>query len=63
NSMVNLGNGNYESVQAGAMAGAFPQGDVVIEVPVTLDGREVARGTYRHTTEYQRREDERNSSF
>lgn len=63
NSTTNLGSVNYESAQAGWMAGAFPQGDVIVEVPVTLDGREVARGTYRHTTEYQRREDERNSSF
>ncbi|EOO08223.1 phage protein [Bacillus thuringiensis serovar morrisoni str. 4AA1] len=38
-------------------------GDLVIEVPVNLEGRDVARGTYRYTTEYQEREEKRNSAF
>ncbi|PGM75065.1 DUF2207 domain-containing protein [Bacillus cereus] len=38
-------------------------GDLVIEVPVNLEGRDVARGTYRYTTEYQDRENKRNSAF
>ncbi|PHE92464.1 DUF2207 domain-containing protein [Bacillus pseudomycoides] len=64
NSMFNLGGGNYGSVQAG-MAGVLPMqgGDLVIEVPVHLEGKDVARGTYRYTTEYQKREEERNSAF
>nr|WP_255288726.1 phage tail tape measure protein [Bacillus pseudomycoides] len=64
NSTVNLGGGNYGSVQAG-MAGVLPMqgGDLVIEVPVHLEGKDVARGTYRYTTEYQKREEERNSAF
>ncbi|MHC2833836.1 phage tail tape measure protein [Bacillus sp. F9_6S_D1_P_5] len=45
--------------------GAFPMlgGDLVVEVPVVLEGRDVARGTYRYTTEYQERETKRNSDF
>ncbi|MED1305612.1 hypothetical protein P4U65_35145, partial [Bacillus pacificus] len=42
---------------------AVPGGGLAIEVPVNLDGREVARGTYRYTTEYQDREAKRNSDF
>ncbi|AJH60808.1 Prophage LambdaBa01, membrane protein [Bacillus cereus 95/8201] len=38
-------------------------GDLVVEVPVVLDGRDVARGTYRYTTQYQEREAKRNSDF
>ncbi|MBG9749742.1 membrane protein [Bacillus thuringiensis] len=38
-------------------------GDLVVEVPVVLDGRDVARGTYRYTTEYQERETKRNADF
>ena len=38
-------------------------GDLVVEVPVVLEGRDVARGTYRYTTEYQEREEKRNSDF
>ncbi|MGF2619140.1 DUF2207 domain-containing protein [Bacillus cereus] len=38
-------------------------GDLVVEVPVILEGRDVARGTYRYTKEYQEREDQRNSAF
>ncbi|PFB65946.1 DUF2207 domain-containing protein [Bacillus anthracis] len=38
-------------------------GDLVVEVPVVLEGRDVARGTYRYTTEYQEREEQRNSAF
>lgn len=37
--------------------------DIVIEVPVVLEGRDVARGTYRYTKEYQEREEQRNSAF
>lgn len=45
--------------------GALPMlgGELVVEVPVVLDGRDVARGTYRYTTEYQERETKRNSDF
>ncbi|PEU80073.1 DUF2207 domain-containing protein [Bacillus cereus] len=38
-------------------------GDLVIEVPVILEGRDVARGTFKYTTEYQDREAARNSAF
>ncbi|MGR9592422.1 DUF2207 domain-containing protein [Bacillus thuringiensis] len=38
-------------------------GDLIVEVPVSLEGRDVARGTYRYTTEYQDREAKRNSDF
>ncbi|KAB2441373.1 phage tail tape measure protein [Bacillus luti] len=38
-------------------------GDLIIEVPVVLDGRDIARGSYRYTTEYQEREEQRNSAF
>ncbi|MFH7833825.1 phage tail tape measure protein [Bacillus luti] len=38
-------------------------GDLIVEVPVILDGRDVARGSYRYTTEYQEREKQRNSAF
>ncbi|WHT87152.1 phage tail protein [Bacillus cereus] len=38
-------------------------GELVVEVPVVLDGRDVARGTYRYTTEYQEREAKRNADF
>ncbi|EOP65843.1 hypothetical protein [Bacillus cereus] len=55
---------NYSPGQSG-VNGAIPTqgGDLVIEVPVTLEGRDVARGTYRYTTEYQDREVARNSAF
>lgn len=45
--------------------GAIPMlgGDLVIEVPVVIEGRDVARGTYRYTTEYQEREKQRDSAF
>ncbi|MGH0522668.1 DUF2207 domain-containing protein, partial [Bacillus toyonensis] len=41
--------------------GAIPMlgGDLVVEVPVVIEGRDVARGTYRYTTEYQEREKQR----
>ncbi|MDA1774929.1 phage tail tape measure protein [Bacillus cereus] len=42
---------------------AVPGGGLAIEVPVILEGREVARGTYRYTTEYQEREEKRSSDF
>ncbi|TKI97290.1 DUF2207 domain-containing protein [Bacillus wiedmannii] len=38
-------------------------GDLVVEVPVVLEGRDVARGTYRYTKEYQEREEQRTSAF
>ncbi|PGW62835.1 DUF2207 domain-containing protein [Bacillus cereus] len=38
-------------------------GDLFVEVPVVLEGRDVARGTYRYTKEYQEREEQRNSAF
>lgn len=46
-------------------SGVIPMlgGDLVVEVPVVLEGRDVARGTYRYTTEYQEREEKRNSDF
>ncbi|MFJ8116638.1 phage tail tape measure protein [Bacillus mycoides] len=55
---------NYSPGQSG-VNGAIPTqgGGLVIEVPVTLEGRDVARGTYRYTTEYQDREEARNSAF
>ncbi|MGG3446503.1 phage tail tape measure protein [Bacillus nitratireducens] len=47
--------GNKEQVQR--------QNDIIIEVPVILEGREIARGTYKYTTEYQNREVSRDSDF
>lgn len=47
--------GNKEQVQR--------QNDIIIEVPVILEGREIARGTYKYTTEYQNRDVSRNSAF
>ncbi|MGE7191755.1 phage tail protein [Lysinibacillus fusiformis] len=38
-------------------------GDVLVEVPVNLDGREVARGTYRYTTEMQKRQENTKNRF
>ena len=38
-------------------------GDLVIEVPVNLEGKDVARGTYRYTTEYQEREAKETQTF
>ncbi|MRD27393.1 DUF2207 domain-containing protein [Bacillus thuringiensis] len=54
---------NYSSGSSGG--GVIPMlgGDLVIEVPVNLEGRDVAHGTYRYTTEYQEREAKRNSDF
>ncbi|EOO37235.1 hypothetical protein [Bacillus mycoides] len=54
---------NYSSGSSGG--GVIPMlgGDLVVEVPVVLEGRDVARGTYRYTTEYQDRETARNSAF
>ncbi|MCU5742491.1 DUF2207 domain-containing protein [Bacillus cereus] len=55
---------NYSSGQTGGNEVISAQGgDVVIEVPVILDGRDLARGTYRYTKEYQEREEQRNSAF
>lgn len=54
---------NYSSGSSGG--GVIPMlgGDLVVEVPVSLEGRDVARGTYRYTTEYQEREAQRDSDF
>ncbi|MDH2882504.1 phage tail tape measure protein [Bacillus cytotoxicus] len=54
---------NYSTVSSGG--GVIPMlgGDLVVEVPVILEGKDVARGTYRYTTEYQEREAKRNSAF
>ena len=54
---------NYSSESSGG--GVIPMlgGDLVVEVPVILEGRDVARGTYRYTQEYQEREEQRNSAF
>lgn len=55
---------NYSSGQTGGNEVISAQsGDLVIEVPVILDGRDLARGTYRYTKEYQEREEQRNSAF
>ncbi|MBT2577421.1 DUF2207 domain-containing protein [Bacillus sp. ISL-8] len=55
---------NYSSGPSGGN-GVIPMlgGDLVVEVPVVLEGRDVARGTYRYTKEYQEREEQRNSAF
>lgn len=55
---------NYSSGTSGSN-GVIPMlgGDLVVEVPVSLEGRDVARGTYRYTTEYQEREAQRDSDF
>ncbi|MED1115889.1 DUF2207 domain-containing protein, partial [Bacillus paramycoides] len=54
---------NYSS--GSSNGGSIPMlgGGLVVEVPVVLEGRDVARGTYRYTTEYQDRETARNSAF
>ncbi|MGE6501841.1 DUF2207 domain-containing protein [Bacillus wiedmannii] len=54
---------NYSS--GSSDGGVLPMlgGDLVVEVPVVLEGRDVARGTYRYTKEYQEREEQRNSDF
>ncbi|MED1268229.1 DUF2207 domain-containing protein [Bacillus mycoides] len=54
---------NYSSGPSGGGVVPMLGGDLVIEVPVNLEGRDVARGTYRYTTEYQDREAKRNSAF
>ncbi|MCU4771663.1 DUF2207 domain-containing protein [Bacillus cereus] len=59
NQVINYGYGSSSSGGIIPMLG----GDLVIEVPVNLEGRDVARGTYRYTTEYQEREAKRNSAF
>ncbi|MGG0261491.1 DUF2207 domain-containing protein [Bacillus mycoides] len=53
----------YPNFNMGTAGGIQPGGDVIIEVPVVLDGKDVARGTYRYTKEYQEREEQRNSVF
>ncbi|MED1508748.1 MULTISPECIES: hypothetical protein [Bacillus] len=65
---VNVGNIGVQAnglYQAQGVNGDFavPGGGLAIEVPVILEGREVARGTYKYTTEYQDREAKRNSAF
>ncbi|MDA1925235.1 DUF2207 domain-containing protein [Bacillus cereus] len=59
NQVINYGSSSSSSGEVIPMLG----GDLVIEVPVNLEGRDVARGTYRYTTEYQEREAKRNSAF
>ncbi|WP_434179415.1 phage tail tape measure protein [Bacillus thuringiensis] len=59
NQVINYGSDSSSSGGVIPMLG----GDLVIEVPVNLEGRDVARGTYRYTTEYQEREAKRNSAF
>ncbi|UYX52347.1 DUF2207 domain-containing protein [Bacillus thuringiensis] len=55
---------NYSSGQTGGNEVISAQGgDLVIEVPVILDGRDLARGTFRYTKEYQEREAQRDSDF
>ncbi|MEW9167030.1 phage tail tape measure protein [Bacillus pacificus] len=54
---------NYSSGQSGNGMIPTQGGDLIIEVPVVLEGRDVARGTYRYTKEYQEREEKRNSAF
>ncbi|EOV9525572.1 DUF2207 domain-containing protein [Bacillus cytotoxicus] len=54
---------NYSSGSSGGEVIPMLGGDLVIEVPVILEGKDVARGTYRYTTEYQEREAKRNSAF
>ena len=54
---------NYSSGSSGG--GVIPMlgGDLVIEVPVNLEGRDVARGTYRYTTEYQEEKQKETRTF
>ncbi|PEO38375.1 phage tail protein [Bacillus wiedmannii] len=55
---------NYSPGSSGDnMVSPMQGGELVVEVPVVLDGRDVARGTYRYTTEYQEREAKRNADF
>ncbi|MED0959556.1 DUF2207 domain-containing protein [Bacillus paramycoides] len=54
---------NYSAGSSDGGATPMLGGDLVVEVPVVLEGRDVARGTYRYTTEYQDREEARNSAF
>ncbi|PFU58152.1 phage tail protein [Bacillus thuringiensis] len=54
---------NYSLGSSGDNRVPMQGGDLVVEVPVVLDGRDVARGTYRYTTEYQERETKRNADF
>ncbi|WP_255257353.1 DUF2207 domain-containing protein, partial [Bacillus thuringiensis] len=54
---------NYSPGSSGDNRVPMQGGDLVVEVPIVLDGRDVARGTYRYTTEYQEREEKRNSDF
>ncbi|MFQ6338522.1 DUF2207 domain-containing protein [Bacillus sp. AF62] len=54
---------NYSPGSSGDHRVPMQGGDLVVEVPVVLDGRDVARGTYRYTTEYQERETKRNADF
>ncbi|WP_368905944.1 DUF2207 domain-containing protein [Bacillus wiedmannii] len=59
NQVLNYSPGSSGDNRVSPMQG----GDLVVEVPVVLDGRDVARGTYRYTTEYQEREAKRNADF
>ena len=59
NQVINYGSSSSSSGEVIPMLG----GDLVIEVPVNLEGRDVARGTYRYTTEYQEREAKETQPF
>ncbi|RBP27306.1 MULTISPECIES: DUF2207 domain-containing protein [Bacillus] len=64
--MTNSASNQVFNYSSGASSGGIiPMlgGDLVVEVPVVLEGRDVARGTYRYTKEYQEREEQRNSTF
>ena len=54
---------NYSSGQSGNGMIPTQGGDLIIEVPVVLEGRDVARGTYRYTKEYQEREEKETQPF
>jgi phage-related minor tail protein len=51
--------GKIGSMIAATMPQSSGQGDIFIEVPLYLDNREVARGTYKYTTEFQEHEENR----
>lgn len=59
NTMRSGGSFNISGVVSAAGIGGQKvesQKDLFIEVPINLDGREIARGTYRYTSEYQNRQ-------
>lgn len=62
---ASVANPVFNQTSGSSGGGVIPMlgGDLVVEVPVVLEGRDVARGTYRYTKEYQEREEQRNSAF